>query len=73
MSSQEEPVSTISEKLTVRNASVGYVKDFVAALLALAVLFGLPLTEQQMAGILLVITTGGALWLGLNDRQVKKQ
>lgn len=57
--------------MTTRNATVGYVKDFIAALLAAAVLFGLPLTEDQMAAVLLVVVAGGALWLHLNDRSIR--
>lgn len=56
----------------MRNATLGYIKDFVAALLACAVLFGLPVSEDQMAAILLVVTTGGALLLALNDRKVRQ-
>lgn len=57
----------------MRNATVGYMKDFIAAALACAVLFGLPVSEDQIAGILLLVTSGGALWLAINDRQVRKQ
>ena len=56
-----------------RNATVGYVKDFVYALLACAVLFGAPLTEDQVAGVLLVIVSGGALVLAVNDARLKRQ
>jgi hypothetical protein len=53
----------------MRNATLGYVKDFVAAVLACAVLFGVPFSEDQIAGLLLVIVTGGALALAINDRR----
>lgn len=55
-----------------RNATVGYVKDAVAAILACLVLFGLPLNEQQLASILLVVTAVGTLVLALNDMRIKK-
>jgi hypothetical protein len=41
--------------------SIGLARDFVSAGLGLAILFGLNLTSDQIAGILLVVTTAGAL------------
>jgi hypothetical protein len=40
---------------------IGLARDFVSAGLGLAILFGLNLTSDQIAGILLVVTTAGAL------------
>ena len=65
-------MATLPPVPDVRNSTLGYVKDFVYALLARAVLFGLPLSEQQMAGILLVFTSGGVLLLNLNVRRQRK-
>jgi hypothetical protein len=48
------------------NDKLGYLTAFVSAVLALAVLFGVDLSGDQIAGILLVISTGGALAFGLN-------
>lgn len=41
--------------------ALGLIRDFVAAVLGLAILFGATLSDDQLAGILLVVTTGGAL------------
>lgn len=40
---------------------IGLLRDFVAAGLGLAILFGLNFTDEQIAGVLLVVTTAGAL------------
>jgi molybdopterin biosynthesis enzyme MoaB len=48
------------------NELLGYIKDFATALIGLAVLFGLNLSPQQIAAILLVVTTGGT-GLALRD------
>lgn len=41
--------------------AIGLVRDFVAAVLGLLILFGVNLTDAQIAGLLLVVTTGAAL------------
>jgi hypothetical protein len=41
--------------------ALGLVRDFVAARLGLALLFGASFTDEQIAGILLVVSTGLAL------------
>ena len=40
---------------------LGYLRDFIAAGLGLAILFGADFTDDQIAGILLLVTTAGAL------------
>ena len=40
---------------------IGYIRDLAAAVVGLAILFGADLSNDQVAGILLVITTGAAL------------
>lgn len=40
---------------------LGLTRDFIAAGLGLAILFGVHLTNDQVAGILLVVSTGVAL------------
>lgn len=39
---------------------LGLLRDMVAAALALAILFGVDLTDDQVAGILALIVTAGA-------------
>lgn len=39
---------------------LGLLRDVIAAALALAILFGLSISDDQVAGILLLITTAGA-------------
>jgi threonine/homoserine/homoserine lactone efflux protein len=51
------------------NELLGYIKDFATSVLALAVLFGLALSDEQIAAILLVLTTAGALVLAWNSRR----
>lgn len=41
--------------------AIGLFRDFVAAVLGLLILFGVNLTDAQIAGLLLVVTTGAAL------------
>lgn len=41
--------------------AIGLFRDFVAAILGLLILFGVSLTDAQVAGLLLVVTTGAAL------------
>lgn len=50
---------------------IGYIRDLVAAIVGLAILFGVNWTDQQSAGILLVVTTGGALVSYVVARYVK--
>jgi hypothetical protein len=40
---------------------LGYVRDFAAAAVGLAILFGANFSDEQIAGILLLVTTGTAL------------
>lgn len=40
---------------------LGLARDFIAAGLGLAILFGVTISDDQIAGILLVVTTGVAL------------
>lgn len=40
---------------------IGLIRDVVAAVVGLAILFGAGWTDEQVAGILLVVTTVGAL------------
>lgn len=40
---------------------IGLLRDFVAAALAVALLFGITITQEQIGGILLLVVTGGAL------------
>lgn len=40
---------------------LGLVRDFVAAVLGLAILFGVGWSDEQVAGILLVVSTALAL------------
>lgn len=48
--------------------AIGLFRDFVAAVLGLLILFGVNLTDAQIAGLLLVVTTGAALGTFLYDR-----
>lgn len=47
---------------------IGYVRDLVAACLGLYLLFGGELNQEQIAGILLVVTTASALGTHIYDR-----
>lgn len=38
-------------------ANISLIVNFIAAVIALLVLFGVDITEQQVAGIMLVVTT----------------
>jgi hypothetical protein len=40
--------------------AIGLLRDFMAAVLGLLILFGVDLTDEQIAGLLLVVTTGAA-------------
>jgi hypothetical protein len=40
--------------------AIGLFRDFIAAVLGLLILFGVDLTDEQIAGLLLVVTTGAA-------------
>jgi MFS-type transporter involved in bile tolerance (Atg22 family) len=40
---------------------IGLIRDAVAAVIGLAILFGVNWSDEQTAGILLVVTTVGAL------------
>lgn len=40
---------------------IGLVRDVVAAALGLAILFNLDISDEQIAGVLLLVTTVGAL------------
>lgn len=40
---------------------IGLIRDVVAAVIGLAILFGVSWSDEQVAGILLVVTTVGAL------------
>lgn len=51
---------------------LGLLRDVVAAALALAILFGLDLSDDQIAGILLLVTTVGAFGTWVFDTVVKK-
>lgn len=46
---------------------LGLLRDVVAASLALAILFGLKLSDDQIAGILLLVTTLGAFGTWVYD------
>jgi len=43
------------------STSLGLVRDFIAAALGLAILFGADFSDEQVAGILLFVSTGLAL------------
>lgn len=49
----------------MKTTLIGLLRDFVAACIGLLILFGVDITQDQVAGILLVLTTGSALgaWL----------
>ena len=40
--------------------TIGLLRDFIAAVLGVLILFGVDLTDAQIAGVLLVVTTGAA-------------
>lgn len=40
---------------------IGLIRDFIAAFLGLLILFGVDLSDEQVAGVLLVVSTGLAL------------
>ncbi len=48
--------------------AIGLLRDFIAAVLGLLILFGVDLTDEQVAGLLLVVTTGAALGTYIYDR-----
>lgn len=48
--------------------AIGLFRDFVAAVLGMLIVFGVNLTDAQIAGLLLVVTTGAALGTYLWDR-----
>lgn len=50
---------------------IGLIRDCVAAVIGLAILFGVSWSDEQVAGILLVVTTVGALasWLYSQRKQ----
>lgn len=41
--------------------AIGLLRDFIAATLGLLILFGVDFSDDQLAGILLVVSTGLAL------------
>lgn len=51
------------------NELLGYVTQAVAALLAVAVLFGVDLSEDQIAGILAAIAAVGGLAFAINSHR----
>jgi hypothetical protein len=52
------------------NELLGYIKEAVAAVLQCLVLFGLwQLTGEQIAGLLLLVTTVGTVALAINSRK----
>ena len=55
----------------ITNDKVGYITSFVSAVLSLLVLFGVDLSPDQIAGILLVLTTGSALAFAFNTAKGK--
>ena len=50
---------------------IGYIRDLAAAVIGLAILFGANFSNDQVAGILLVVTTAGALVSYILARYVK--
>lgn len=40
---------------------LGYIRDFVVAVIALLIIFGVEISEDAIAGILLLVTTAFAL------------
>lgn len=40
---------------------LGYARDLIAAVIGLAILFGAGFTDAQVTGLLLVVSTAGAL------------
>lgn len=53
----------------MRNVTLGYITQAVQATLAAAVLFGLPLSQDQQAGVVALIAAWGIVWLAFNDRK----
>lgn len=51
---------------------LGLIRDLVAAGLALAILFNLNISDEQVAGILMLVTTGGALASWAYNEYAKK-
>jgi hypothetical protein len=52
------------------NELLGYIKDAVAAVLQVLVLFGIwKLTAEQISGLLLVVTSLGTVALAINSRK----
>lgn len=53
--------------------ALGLIRDFVAAVLGLLILFGVNFSDEQIAGVLLVVTTAAALgswaWVAYRDRR----
>lgn len=50
---------------------LGLIRDLIAAIIGLLILFGVNISDDQIAGILLVVSTAGALggWLFLAYRR----
>jgi hypothetical protein len=48
---------------------LGLLRDVVAAALALAILFNLNISDEQVAGVLLLVTTVGALGAWIYNRK----
>lgn len=55
------------------NATKANVIALANALLAVAVLFGAPLTEEQLAGIAVALNAAGALAVGLTYKSSPKR
>lgn len=61
-----DPFATIARMNADKLATgIGLLRDLVAATLGLLILFGVDLTDAQISGVLLVVTTFAALatWL----------
>jgi hypothetical protein len=55
------------------NATKANILAFLNAVLALAVLFGAPLTEEQLAGIGIALNAGAALVVGFTYKDSPKR
>lgn len=47
--------------MTILDVALGLFRDFVVAVIGLGILFGVNVSQEQIAGILLVVTTAAAL------------
>lgn len=53
----------------MRNATLSQILDAVKATIAVAILFGLPLSQDQFAGLMVAAAAWGIVAVAINDRR----